>query len=132
MRRARPGQRTAARMQQQLDAVAEEIAHENPAGGADVPRDGARRVVTQDEIAERLGLTVEHLDQLDMIAAGRPPRNAKTVLDAIRLRLEWAYSKPPQRHEVDVISDRLERGIARLRAAGVPVEVCNEPNDSSA
>ena len=52
-----------------------------------------------EELREVMRLTDGELRVLDLIARGRPPRNAIAVLKAIDLKTSLAYSKPKQEVE---------------------------------
>jgi hypothetical protein len=57
--------------------------------------------LTEEEAKGFLALSREEINVLNLIAAGRPPRNAMAIMAAIRLKLEHTVSKPKQNVGVD-------------------------------
>ena len=55
--------------------------------------------LTEEAFRARIKLAPEEMDMLDTIAAGKPPRNAASILGAIRSKLEWGYSRPKEQVE---------------------------------
>ena len=71
---------------------------------------------TPEELREVMQLTEGELRVLDLIARGRPPRNAIAVLKAIDLKTSLAYSKPKQEVEHSgnlTVSIQINRTVAK-------------------
>lgn len=54
----------------------------------------ARRVLTAAQVQKALTLDAESLEVLEAMSRGRAPRNAQSILGAIRLRLDFTAAKP--------------------------------------
>jgi hypothetical protein len=65
-----------------------------------------------DEFRERAQLTEEQMSALDAIAAGRPPRNAFSIVKAIETKIAFAYAKPAQQTNVTVTTPHSELILA--------------------
>jgi hypothetical protein len=57
--------------------------------------------LSQPELRGRLQLTEAEAKFLDACSSGRPPRNAVAGIQALKLRLDFAYEKPKQSVEID-------------------------------
>lgn len=60
----------------------------------------ARHLRNSLDVRDRLSLSAEELDTLDLLCLGAPVRNGRLALDALKVKLEWSLAKPAQRHEV--------------------------------
>jgi hypothetical protein len=65
-----------------------------------------------EEFRERAQLTEEQMAALDAIAAGRPPRNALSIIHAIETKIAFAYAKPAQQHDLNVTTPHSELILA--------------------
>lgn len=54
----------------------------------------ARRVLTEAQVREGLTLDADALKVLEDMSRGKAPRNAQSILGAIRLRLDFTAQKP--------------------------------------
>jgi regulator of protease activity HflC (stomatin/prohibitin superfamily) len=57
--------------------------------------------MSEPEARENLSLTEAEANALNLIAAGRPMRNATTVLRAIEMKLAYTMKKPAQQIDTD-------------------------------
>ena len=76
---------------------------------------------------EKLRLDQAAIDTLNACCSKRPPRNAASIVSAIKTRLEYSQPKPKQQVELDAgsrLAELLSAAMA-LPAAGTPA-----PNES--
>lgn len=78
------------------------------------------------EFRKHVRFTMEDLKTLDRLCSSRPPRNAVTILRALMLKAEYAYSKPRQDISIDAnLSGRFilataDDDIVSPEASGLP------------
>ena len=90
-----------------------------------------RRRLKQEDFRRRVGFTDDQILMLDKIAEGRPPRNAMAIMQALKLKADFAYSRPKIPIEVD--DKRDVAGLlraARERQRRIAIEEDGEVDES--
>lgn len=88
-----------------------------------MPRIKSRRArvlrdrLSQAEFREACQVTPEQMAALDLICAGRPPRNAMAILKGLEIRASYAYQKPASKLEHDVTESLATALIAARQGA---------------
>ncbi len=72
-----------------------------PAGSLNQIDKAARKILTDAQFNRGIKLHRGQLEVLDLMAhGGYRPRNASAILGALRLKMDYGYSRPEQRHEL--------------------------------
>lgn len=81
--------------------------------------------LSDEQFREGIKVTQAHLDALNLIAAGHPPRNALSILNAMKLKLDFGYARPRQElHVRDLTLEQLLR-----QTMGIPEPEEGETDD---
>jgi hypothetical protein len=104
------------------------LASESARNFAEAQKPGAG--VSEDVVKKFLALNPAELNVLTMIAEGRPPRHAATILNAIRLKLEYTVKKPQSEDAKSAPVTVVVNTIGEASVETTPAEQPTTPEES--